>query len=175
MGDIRTIRNRIIAGLFVLKPLFITFAIIRWLDDTLHSLALGLILSHLKSRWLPSEDEASFLLDSLFSLTAFVLILAFFFVAGMFFRSGIHRSIYWILLNVPGVSFVYSAVNKVFQAISNSQNSSGKLKRIVLVAFPHPGMKAPAIVSGGITVPETVTYQTEMKKPAVSNGSESDA
>ena len=175
MGDIRTIRNRIIAGLFVLMPLFITFAIIKWLYDSLPSLALGPILSHPKSRWLPSEDEASFLLDSLFSLTAFVLILAFLFVAGMFFRSRIHRSIYWILLNVPGVSSVYSAVNKVFHGISNSQNSSGKLKRIVLVEFPYPKMKAPAIVSGGINVFETVTYQTGMKKPAVSNGSKSNA
>lgn len=227
MGDIRTIRNRIIAGLFVLMPLFITFAIIRWLYDTLYSLALGPISSHLKSRWLPSGDETSFLLDSLFSLAAFILILALLFVAGMFFRSRIHRSVDWILLNVPGVRSVYSAVNNVFQAISSSQNSSEKFKRVVLVAFPHPGMKAPAfvtgesvdvntgrtilcvyvpttpvptsgymlmveqedvvelnwdleetlqaIVSGGITVPETVTYQTEMKKPVVSNGSESDA
>ncbi len=118
MGDIRTIRNRIIAGLFVLMPLFITFAIIRWLYDTLYSLALGPISSHLKSRWLPRGDEASFFLDSLFSLAAFVLILAFLFVAGMFFRSRIHRSIDWILLNVPGVSSVYSAVNNVFQALS---------------------------------------------------------
>ena len=175
MGDIRTIRNRIIAGLFVLMPLIITFAIVRWLYDSLPSFALGANLSLPKSCWLPSEDEASFLLDSLFFLTAFVLILAFLFGAGMFFRSRIQRSIYWILLNVPGVSFVYSAVNKIFQAISNSQNSSGGLKRIVLVAFLHPRMKTLAIESGGITVPEIVNYQTEMKKPAVSNGSEAHA
>jgi uncharacterized membrane protein len=226
LGDIRTIRNRIIAGLFVLMPLFITFAIIKWLYDTLYSIALGPISNHLKSRWLPGENETSFLLDSLFSLAAFILILAFLFVAGMFFRSRIHRSIDWVLLNVPGVRSVYSAVNNVFQAISSSQNSSEKFKRVVLVEFPHPGMKAPAfvtgestdvttgrtilcvyvpttpvptsgymlmveqedvvelnwdleetlqaIVSGGITVPETVTYQTEVKQPSLSNGIKSD-
>ena len=126
MGDIRTIRNRIIAGLFVLMPLFITFAIIKWLYDTLYSIALGPISSYLKSRWLPNEDELSFLLDSLFSLAAFVLILAILFVAGMFFRSRIHSSIDWVLLNVPGVSTIYSAVNNVFQAISSSQNNSSE-------------------------------------------------
>ncbi|MDA7903477.1 DUF502 domain-containing protein [Mariniblastus sp.] len=224
LGNIRTIRNRIIAGLFVLMPLFITFAIIRWLYDTLYSIALGPISSHLKSSWLPSGDEPSFLLDSLFSLAAFVSVLAILFVAGIFFRSRVHSSIDWVLLNVPGVSTIYSAVNNVFQAISSSQNNSEKFKRVVLVAFPHPGMKAPAfvtgesvdvstgrtilcvyvpttpvptsgymlmveqedvielnwdleetlqaIVSGGITVPDTVTYQPEMKKQANSNGTE---
>jgi uncharacterized membrane protein len=52
------------------------------------------------------------------------------------------------LLNVPGVNTVYSAVSKVFNAISSSQTGTDKFKRVVLVQFPHPGMKAPAFVTG---------------------------
>ncbi len=148
IGDFRTIRNRIIAGLFVVLPLFITYAVIKWLYDTLYVMALGPISNYLKFYWSSEEKEPSWLLDAFFSLAALVLVLAILFVAGMFFRSRLHRTVDWILLNVPGVNTVYSAVNNVFSAISASREDRGKFKRVVLVEFPHPGMKAPAFVTG---------------------------
>ena len=33
-GAFRVIRNRVIAGIFVVLPVFITYAVIRWLYDT---------------------------------------------------------------------------------------------------------------------------------------------
>jgi uncharacterized membrane protein len=58
-------------------------------------------------------------------------------------------------LTVPGINTVYSAVSKVFNAISSSQEDTEKFKRVVLVQFPHPGMKAPAFVTGECTDVET--------------------
>jgi uncharacterized membrane protein len=210
IGSIRVIRNRIIQGLFVVLPLFITYFVIKWLYDTLYSLALKPIAYFLKIAWGLDKEAPSMLLDFLLSCAAFGLVLGVLFMAGMVVRSRLHRSVEWILLNVPGVNTVYSAVSKVFNAISSSTDPRGKFKRVVLVEFPHPGFRAPAfvtseckdvstgktilsvyvpttpvptsgymllvlqedvtelnwdleetlqaIVSGGITVPETVTY-----------------
>lgn len=148
MGNLRTIRNRIIAGLFVVLPLFITYAVVKWLYDTLYVMALGPISDYLKFYWSSDEKEPSWILDAFFSLAALASVLAILFVAGMFFRSRLHRTVDWVLSNVPGINTVYSAVNNVFRAISSSREGSGKFKRVVLVAFPHPGMKAPAFVTG---------------------------
>jgi uncharacterized membrane protein len=155
VGGLRTIRNRIIAGLFVVLPLFITYAVIRWLYDTLYVIALGPISRYLKLYWSSGNENPSWILDASFSLAALAAVLAILFVAGMFFRSRLHRAVDWVLSNVPGVNTVYSAVNNVFSAISESHDGQGKFKRVVLVEFPHPGMKAPAFVTGESTDVET--------------------
>ena len=155
VGGLRTIRNRIIAGLFVVLPLFITYAVIKWLYDTLYVMALGPISNYLKLYWAKGDEEPSWILDACFSLAALLAVLAILFVAGIFFRSRLHRTVDWVLMNVPGVSTIYSAVNNVFNAISNSQDNVDKFKRVVLVEFPHPGMKAPAFVTG-----ETIDVET---------------
>jgi uncharacterized membrane protein len=150
-GNLRIIRNRIIAGLFVILPIFITYAVIKWLYDTLYAIALRPISAFLKRWWELDQESPSWMLDTMLSLAAFACVLAILFVAGMFFRSRTHRLVDWTLMNVPGVNTVYSAVSKVFNAISSSQGGTDKFKRVVLVQFPHPGMKAPAFVTGECT------------------------
>ena len=146
-GLFRLLRNRVIAGLFVVLPLYITYAVIKWLYVTLYSVALSPISYFLRQAWRPGEERPSWLLETLSALAALALVLGILFVAGMFFRSRLHRTVDWVLLNVPGVNTVYSAVSKVFNAISTSQDEQEKFKRVVLVQFPHPGMKAPAFVT----------------------------
>lgn len=148
IGTLRLIRNRVIAGLFVVLPLFITYGVIKWLYDTLYSVALRPIAFFLKYAWKLESEEPSWVLDFMLSTAAFGLVLGVLFVAGMFFRSRLHRAVDWTMLNVPGVNTVYSAVSNVFNAISNSQETQNKFKRVVLVQFPHAGMKAPAFVTG---------------------------
>lgn len=171
------IRNRIIAGLFVVLPIYITYAVLKWLYDTLYSIALQPILFWLRGIWnLPDPDApvpvepgapvgmedamagfepASLALSFALSLAALFLVCAVLYVAGMFFRSRLHQLVNWILLNVPGVNMVYSAVSKVFDAISNSRSDAKQFKRVVLVPFPHTGMKAPAFVTGECKETET--------------------
>jgi len=155
-GDIRHIRNRIIAGIFVVLPVFITFAVIGWLYETLYHYALGPIAGWLKSAYVsPSaadainasmNDKSGYLLDAFFSGLAVVALLAILFVAGMFAQSRLHRIFDWVLLKVPGIKTIYSAVSNVFNAMSGTQGVRD-FKRVVLVEFPHPGMKAPAFVT----------------------------
>lgn len=148
IGTLRLIRNRVIAGLFVVLPLFITYGVIKWLYNTLYSYLLRPIAFFLKYAWKLENEEPTWVLDFMLSSAALGLVVGVLFVAGMFFRSRLHHAVDWTLLNVPGVNTVYSAVSKVFNAISTSQENQNKFKRVVLVQFPHSGMKAPAFVTG---------------------------
>ena len=107
----------------------------------------------LRRLWGLNETDADpgWYLTILLSSVALLLVVTVIYVAGMFFRSRLHQFVNWILLNVPGVKTVYSAVSKVFDAISNSTQDANDFKRVVLVPFPHPGMKAPAFVTSECT------------------------
>jgi len=149
----RVIRNRIMAGLFVALPLFITFLVMDWAYRVLLNTIIGPIARVLLRVWFPKGDGVGqealpFWIEYLLApLVAVVLVLALLFVAGMFFRSRVHRTLDWVLLNVPGVNVVYSAVKNVVDAIGNTQNDTEKFKRTVLIEFPHPGVKVPAFVT----------------------------
>ena len=144
----KLLRNRIIAGLFVVLPLFITFAIIQWLYTTLYGYAIGPISDELLKRWFPNQEVLPFWVENIVGPTAALLLVAsLLFIAGMFFKSRIHRFVDWFLDNVPGVNMVYSVVSNVFEAVQRSQSGTDRFKRVVLVEFPHPGMKVPAFVT----------------------------
>ena len=149
----RLFRNRFIAGLFVVLPIYITYALLKWLYDLLYSAALEPIMYGLRRLWglKDSEADPSWYLTLLLSSVALLLVITVIYIAGMFFRSRLHQFVNWVLLNVPGVKTIYSAVSKVFDAISNSQQDTNKFKRVVLVPFPHQGMKAPAFVTSECT------------------------
>jgi uncharacterized membrane protein len=84
--------------------------------------------------------------DMLLSFLSLASLFAILFVAGMFAQSRLHRTFNWVMLNVPGVKTIYAAVSNVFNALSGSQGVRD-FKRVVLVNFPHEGMKAPAFVT----------------------------
>ncbi len=159
-ANIRHIRNRVIAGVFVVLPVFITYAVIRWLYDTLYLYALGPIADFLRETWFQSTEvqeatktvsgavnvDDGLIGDMLLSFLSLASLFAILFVAGMFAQSRLHRTFDWVILNVPGVKTIYSAVSNVFNALSGSQGVRD-FKRVVLVDFPHPGMRAPAFVT----------------------------
>ncbi len=158
---LRLFRNRFIAGLFVVLPIYITYALLKWLYDLLYSNALQPITYGLRKLWGLGETEAdlNIYLTILLSVIALLLVVTLIYIAGMFFRSRLHQFVNWVLLTVPGVKTIYSVVNKVFDAISNSQQDVNQFKRVVLVPFPHQGMKAPAFVTSectDITTGETI-------------------
>lgn len=150
IGSLKLIRNRVIQGLFVVLPLFITYFVIKWLYDTLYSVALRPIAYGLRWMW-KLEGDNSWGMEVFLGFCALGLVLGVLFVAGMFFRSRLHRFVDWFLNSVPGVSNIYSAVSKVINALSTSTDQQSKFKRVVLVQFPHPGIKAPAFVTGECT------------------------
>ena len=151
----RTLRNRIIAGLVVVLPLFLTWVIIKWLYDTFFVVLIGPIRDLLLKVWYTEGadidgDPSNWLLSASASLAAIGLVLGLLFIAGMFFQSRLHRFVDWFLSSVPGVKTIYTAVRNVVDAFRSSATADDKFKRVVLVKFPHPGMKAPAFVTSEI-------------------------
>ncbi len=153
-GAFRLIRNRIIAGLFVALPLFITFLVIDWIYRLLLHNVIGPIARQLLRIWFPESagQILPFWVEYVVApLAAILVVLGFLFIAGMLFRSRLHRLMDWFLLNVPGVNVIYSAVKNVIDAIAHTPTDEEKFKRTVLVEFPHPGMKVPAFVTSECT------------------------
>ncbi len=64
------------------------------------------------------------------------------------------RAVDWVLLHVPIVTTIYKALTNVAQSLGNQMQSSPS-KRIVLVEFPHLGMRALAFVTNTLTDPKT--------------------
>jgi uncharacterized membrane protein len=67
---------------------------------------------------------------------------------GFFVHTRLRRVIDWILLRVPAVSVVYNGVRQVFQTLEKQRGQQQRQQRVVLIAFPHPGMRVPAFVTG---------------------------
>jgi uncharacterized membrane protein len=150
-GFLKQVRSRIVAGLIIALPLFITFLVIDWVYRVLLNTIIGPVARQLSRVWFPDSatGQLPFWIEYLLvPLAAILVVLCALYVAGMFFRSRLHRFLDWILLNVPGVNVVYSAVKNVIDALGTSQTDAEKFQRTVLVEFPHPGIKVPAFVTG---------------------------
>ena len=151
-----TLRNRVIAGVVLLLPLFITYVVIKWLYDTFIAVLIGPIRDFLLRIWYPDAETLEpttwfgWSIVGLASLAAFALGIAMLFIAGMFFQSRLHRLLDWFLSSVPGVKTIYTGVRNVVDAFRASSQGNEKFKRVVLVKFPHSGMKAPAFVTSEI-------------------------
>jgi uncharacterized membrane protein len=50
-------------------------------------------------------------------------------------------------LKVPFVTTIYKAVRNVFVALRQDPSDTARFKRVVLVKFPHPGMRVPGFVT----------------------------
>ena len=147
-GIWRVIRNRIVAGLFVALPVFITYLVLDWIYRVLIHTVISPIAEQFIRIWFPTETPLPFWLEFVLApAVGFLIVLGLLFVAGMFFQSRVHRFVDWILLKAPGVNMVYSAVKNVVDAIQQTQNLSERFRRVVLVEFPHPGIKVPAFVT----------------------------
>jgi uncharacterized membrane protein len=143
----RAIRTRIITGLILALPIVLTFWILYWLYATLDSLVLG------PMAWLyrdlygqrPSGWWNSFAAP----LIAVFLVLSSLYLLGLLVRSSLLRAVDWTLLHVPVVTTIYRALSNVFQSLGN-QMMHQRFQRVVLVEFPHPGMRALAFVTNSL-------------------------
>ena len=89
-------------------------------------------------------------------LIALAIVFAALYFLGMFFQSRLHQAVDWILLRVPVVTTIYSAVRNVVESLQQSKGDPNKrFQRIVLVTFPHPGIRVPAFVTSSCTDVET--------------------
>jgi len=146
------IRTRVIGGLLLALPIVLTFWIIYWLYSTL----LGVVLTPMAWLYLQIVGvKPTPLWEKVAApIIAVFLALSFLYFLGLFVRSSLLRAVDWILLRVPVVTTIYRGLRNVVQSLSN-QSQQPKFQRVVLVEFPHPGMRALAFVTNSLRDEQT--------------------
>lgn len=146
LGDFR---SRVLSGLFLALPIVITLWIVYWIYLTLRLYLLNPIarlIQYLKSTGslstLPEWWDAY-----VAPIVALLLVVLFLYVLGLFVQSRLTRWIDAILLRVPLVTTIYGAVRNLFAALDRQRQQTNQFKRIVLVEFPHPGMRSLGVVT----------------------------
>jgi uncharacterized membrane protein len=145
-----SIRNRILGGLLFVLPILITLWVVYWLYAALEGYVIGPLARLLlwKVQLGEPDTELPFWLEHIAApLVAILVTLALLYGLGFIVHSRLRRIIDWLLLRVPGVSVVYNGLRKVMQSLDR-QPGQQRPQRVVLVAFPHPGTKVPAFVTG---------------------------
>jgi uncharacterized membrane protein len=144
-----SVRGRILGGLLLVLPILITFWVIYWLYSTLEKYVIDPLA--LLVVWNVRRGQGDTELPVWFEryaapVIAVCLALLLLYGFGFLAQSRLRRVIDWILLRVPIISVVYNAVRDVFQTL-DKQRGQRRAQRVVLVEFPHPGMKVPAFVT----------------------------
>jgi uncharacterized membrane protein len=130
-------------------PILITVWVIYWLYSTLEKYVIDplALLVLWKVRGGQADVELPFWFETYAApLIAILLAVLLLYALGFVVRSRFRQALDWVLLRVPGFSIVYNGVRNVFQAL-DKQPGQRRPQRVVLVAFPHPGMKVPAFVT----------------------------
>ena len=105
-------------------------------------------------------------------MIAIVLVLVLLYFLGFFVQSRLRRAVDWVLLRVPLMSGVYDGVRNVFQSFER-QRGTQRSQRVVLIQFPHPGMKAAAFVTAtckDITTQKVLLCVYVPQSPLPTNG-----
>lgn len=143
------IKGRILGGMIIVLPVLITLWVVGWLFLALQRYVIDplamLVLWGIR-KGQPGADLPEWF--ELYAAPPIALLLAalLLYVLGFFVRSRLRKGFDAMLLRVPVISTVYDGVQKIFQTM-DKQGSNQRPQRVVLVEFPHPGMKVPAFVT----------------------------
>jgi uncharacterized membrane protein len=146
---LRGIRVRILGGLLLVAPILVTLWIIYWLYSFLEKYAidpLALMLLRLVRGSQAGAELPHWFEAYAAPLIAVAAALVLLYCLGFLVHSRLRVAVDWVLLRVPVISGVYNGVHKVFQAL-DQRRGQPRPQRVVLVAFPHPGMRVPAFVT----------------------------
>jgi uncharacterized membrane protein len=152
----QTFRNRLIGGLVFALPIAITFSIVYWLLITLQSFVLNPLAK--LTTWLQAyfrhypalQNLPDWWYEIASPLLAIFLGIATLYFLGLALRSWVYRSVEWFLLHVPVVNMIYRAVRNVVESLGSQFQSGTGFKRVVLVEFPHPGMRSLGLVTNSL-------------------------
>jgi uncharacterized membrane protein len=141
--------ERILSGLFLVLPLLITFYIIYWLYSILEKYVIDPVAQVVlwKLKWTTSSTELPEWFERFVApLIAIIVVLVLLYCCDYFSNSRMRWTMAWVLRRVPLVSQIYSPIQKMFQAMEKQPGQQGP-QRLVLIKFPHPGVKLPAFVT----------------------------
>src|SRR5262245_31171560 len=143
------VRDRMLAGLLALLPIMVTLWIIRWLYTWLEAYVIApfAMVVLWKARRVQGEPDLPAWFENYAApMIAIILILIILYACGFLAQSRLRHAIDRILMRVPVISVIYDAVRNVLQVLNKPAQKS-QPQRLVLITFPHPGMKLPAFVT----------------------------
>jgi uncharacterized membrane protein len=146
---LKAIQNRILSGLILALPIVLTFWIIYWLYSTFKQLVIDPIARLSAPLFFSKGVAPPPWWDAVTLVIAVVLVLLSLYLMGLLVRSSFARAVDWVLSRVPVVTTIYKTLSKVFESLG-SQVQNQRFKRVVLVEFPHPGMRALAFVTNSL-------------------------
>lgn len=145
----RHVRARMLEGLLLVLPVLITLWVILWLYSALRRIVIDPLTQLVlwKIQGSQPDQELSFFFETYVApVIAIVIVLLLLYGFGFLVHTRLRQVIDWMMLRVPVISSVYENVQQVFQTLEKQTNRQGP-QRVVLVAFPHPGMRVPAFVT----------------------------
>ena len=149
VGFKKNTRRKMIAGLLVVLPVFVTYFVIRFLFTM-----IGGILSPVVVRavgffgFSPNGKIDEFIITSVAFVLTFLALYFIGVVATNFLGKFVISLFEKIVHNVPIIKNVYTSSKKLIEIISLPTTQS--FKRVVIVEYPRVGMKAFAFVTGGL-------------------------
>lgn len=150
----RDIRKRMISGLLLLIPFFVTLVVIRWLFGLVAGFlrpAIKFVLTRLLDE-APLQAIPEVYISVAASVLSVVILVLLVYTMGAIAQFVVgRRMIHFgegLMLKIPLFGTVYSATKQVVQAMSLP--SQAAFKSVVLVEFPRPGFKAVAFLTGRI-------------------------
>jgi len=152
----QTFRNRIISGLIFALPIAITFSIVYWLLMMLERFVLNplaTLTTRLQAyvRHYPAlENLPGWWYDVASPLLAIFLAILTLYFLGLALRSWVYRLVEWFLMHVPIVNTIYRAVRNVVVSLGSQLQGGAGFQRVVLVEFPHPGMRSLGLVTNSL-------------------------
>jgi uncharacterized membrane protein len=142
------IRGNLIAGLLTLAPLIAVWLVFEFLLGVLFEAGepIAGALAGALDRWMPGL--APFLANSAVQhlsavLAALLVIYAIGFVTSHFIGRRLMEFVEGIIARIPLVETIYSAVKKLVGVIQREPQGTA---RVVLIEFPHPGLRALGLV-----------------------------
>jgi uncharacterized membrane protein len=146
----RSFGDRIVGGLIIAAPLMLTLWIIVWLYSVLEKKVIDPLAGFIlwKLRWTTSSTDLPYWFETFAApVIAIVVAIAMLYLLDYFADTGLHRGVTWTLKRVPFFSHIYNPIQQIFQSLEQGQNQQIS-QRMVLIPFPHPGIKLPAFVTG---------------------------
>jgi uncharacterized membrane protein len=149
VGFKKNTRRKMIAGLLVVLPVFVTFFVIKFLFTM-----IGGILSPVVVRavgffgFSPNSKVDEFIITSVAFVLTFAALYFIGVIATNFLGKFVINLFETIVHNVPIIKNVYTSSKKLLEIISLPTTQS--FKRVVIVEYPRVGMKAFAFVTGSV-------------------------
>lgn len=167
VGFKKNTRRKLIAGLLVVFPIFITFFVIKFLFTMIGGILSPVVVKAVGFfGFSPNSKIDEFVITSVAFVLTFVALYSIGVIATNFLGKFVISFFETILHNVPIIKNVYTSSKKLIEIISLPTTQS--FKRVVIVEYPRVGMKAFAFVTGGIKI-EDGTELTSLFIPTTPN------